>query len=54
MITKLIIFTIVYGEQNNVDKRITTLLVCLELLLTLFLIPIIMIAACLRAMFIKC
>lgn len=53
MLTKLIVATIVFCETAEVHRGITALLVTLELILSLFLIPIIMLAACIRAMFIK-
>ena len=53
MITKLIVWTIAMGELSNWSPMKTTLLVTAELLLTLLLIPLFMIAACLAAMFMK-
>lgn len=53
MITKLIAWTIAMGELSNWSFARTTSLVIVELLLSLLLIPLFMVAVCLKAMFMK-
>ena len=53
MITKLIAFTIIASELDNWSSRKTALIVTAELLLALLLIPLLAVAVCLKAMFMK-
>ena len=53
MITKLIAWTIATSELENWSSTKTGLIVTAELLLSLLLIPLFMIAVCLKAMFMK-
>ena len=53
MLTKLIVWTIATAELNEWENYKLALAITGELLLALLLIPLFMVAVCVRAMFIK-
>ena len=53
MLTKFIAYCLIRHEQGDWSSAITAVVVCSGLLLSLFLIPLIIVGACVKAMFIK-